>query len=108
MSQEMPDGDFEWLSENECRDMGKLFNYADGRIAIFDTGLFDHPENAEDKKSFIFKVDLEYLPELQKRDDDYPLALEIMTIEPEITGVMQHNQRAQYFGAACPYSRKLI
>ena len=31
-----------------------------------------------------------------------------MTIEPEITGEKQHNLRAQYFGAACLYSRKLI
>ena len=42
MSQEMPDGDFEWLREDECRDMGLLLNYADGRIAIVDTGLFDN------------------------------------------------------------------
>ena len=31
-----------------------------------------------------------------------------MTIEPKITGVKQHNLRAQYFGAACPFSLKLI
>ena len=31
-----------------------------------------------------------------------------MTIEFEITGEKQHNLRAQYFGAACPHSRKLI
>ena len=31
-----------------------------------------------------------------------------MTIEPEITGEKQHNLRAQYFGVACPHSRKLI
>ena len=31
-----------------------------------------------------------------------------MTIEPEITGEKQHNLRAQYFGAACLYRRKLI
>ena len=31
-----------------------------------------------------------------------------MTIEPEIIGEKQHNLRAQYFGAACPYSRKLV
>ena len=36
MSQEMPDGDFEWLSGDECRILGLLLNYADGRIAIFD------------------------------------------------------------------------
>ena len=51
---------------------------------------------------------MEYLPELQERDDDYPLPPEVMTIEPEITGEKQHNLRAQYFDAACPYSRKLI
>ena len=51
---------------------------------------------------------MEYPPELHERDDDYSLAPEAMTIEPEITGEKQHNLRAQYFGAACPYSRKLI
>ena len=45
MSQEMPEGEFEWVSENECRNMKQLLNYADGRIAIFNTGLFDHREN---------------------------------------------------------------
>ena len=53
-------------------------------------------------------MDLEYPPELHERDDDYPLAPEVMTIEPEITGEKQHNLRTQYFGAACPYSQKLI
>ena len=75
--------------------MGLLLNYKVGRMAIFDTGLFDHRENEEDKKSFIFEVDLEYPPELHERDDDYPLALEVMTTEPEITGEKQHNLRAQ-------------
>ena len=48
MSQEMPEGDFEWLREKECRDMKLLINYADGRIAIFDTRLFDHRENEKE------------------------------------------------------------
>ena len=94
MSQEMPDGNFEWLSEDECRDMGLLLSYADGRMAIFDTGLFDHRNNEEDKKSFIFEIHLEYPPELHERDDDYPLARDVMTIEPEITGEKQHDLRA--------------
>ena len=88
--------------------MGLLLNYTDGRIVIFDTGLFDHRENEDDKMSFIFEVDMEYQPELHERDDDYPLAPEVMTIEPEITFEKQHNLRAQYIGADCLYSRKLI
>ena len=108
MSQEMPDGEFERVSHDECRSVEQLLNYAEGLIAIFDTGLFNHRENEEDKKSFILEVDLEYPPELHERDDDYPFASEVMTIEVEITGEKQHNLRAQYFGAACPYSRKLI
>ena len=88
--------------------MGLLLNYADGRMAIFDTGLFNHWENEEDKKRFILEVNMEYPPELHERDDDYPLVQEVMTIVLEITGVKQHNPHAQYFGAACPYSRKLI
>ena len=107
MSQKMPDGKFDWLSVDECRAMEQQLNFADGRIAIFDLWLFDH-RVLDEKTSFIFEVDLEYPPELYERDDDYPLAPEVMKIEPEITGEKQHNLRAQYFGAACPFRRKLI
>ena len=103
----MHDGKFDWVSVDECRAIEQQLNFADGRIAIFDLGLFDH-RVLDEKKSFIFEVDLMYLPELHDRDDDYPLAPEVMTIEPEITGAKQHNLSAQYFGAACPFSRKLI
>ena len=107
MSQEMPDGDFEWVSQDKCREIELLLNYVDGRIAIFDLCLFNQ-RVMDEKKSFIFEIDLEYPPELHDRDDDYPHAPEVMTITPEITGEKQHNLRAQYFGAACPFSRKLI
>ena len=103
MSQDMPDGKFEWVSVDECRAMEQQLNFADGRIAIFDIGLFDY-RVLNKKKSFIFKVNLEYPPELHEQDDDYPLALEVMTIKPEITGEKQHNLRAQYFKAACRFS----
>ena len=88
--------------------MELLMNYADGRIAIFDLGKFNHRVKEEEKKSFIFEVDLKYSPDHHNRDDDFPLAPEVMTIELEITGVKQHNLSAQYFGAACLFSRKLI
>ena len=60
MSQEMPDSDFEWVSQDECREIELLMNYADGRIAIFDLGIFNHRVTEEEKKSFILEVDLEY------------------------------------------------
>ena len=60
MSQEMPDGDFEWVSEEECRNMEQQLNFANGRISIFDVAQIDYRENEEDRKSFIFDVDLEY------------------------------------------------
>ena len=52
ISQKMPDCDFNWLSQDECRDLRQLLNYADDRIAIFDTGLFDIRKNKDDKKKF--------------------------------------------------------
>ena len=74
--------------------MELLLNYADGRIDIFDLGLFNYRVTDDEKNSFIFEVDLENPPELHDREDDYPLAPEVMTIEPEITGVKQQNLQA--------------
>lgn len=102
MSQEIPNEDFEWVSDYECRNIRLLLNYANSCIAIFDTWLFDLWENKEIKKSFIFKLNLEYLPELHERDDHYSLAPEVMIISPEITWKQQHNLPAKYFRAACP------
>ena len=56
MSQEMPDGDFKWVSDDKCRNIEQLLNYADGSISIFDTGLFDHKKNEKDKKSYILRL----------------------------------------------------
>ena len=90
MSQEMPDGKFEMVSQDQCRTMKQTLNFADGPIAMFDLGIFDH-RVLDEEKSFIFEVDLEYPPTLHERNDDYLLAPEVMTIEPEITGEKQHN-----------------
>ena len=51
MSQEMPDGKFEWVTVVECRAIKQQLNFADGRIAIFDLGLFDHRVLDEKKVS---------------------------------------------------------
>ena len=42
--------------------MELLMNYADGHIAIFNLGLFNHRVRDDEKKSFIFEVDLKYPP----------------------------------------------
>ena len=42
MSQEIPNGKFDWLSVGECRVMEQQLNFMDGCIAIFDLGLFDY------------------------------------------------------------------
>ena len=60
VSKEMPDGDFEWVSQDECREKELLMNYADGCIANFVLSAFNHRETDEEKKSNIFQVDLEY------------------------------------------------
>ena len=97
MSQAMPDGDFEWLNNAECREMeNRLIN------AIERNEIFGHT------RGYILEVDMDYPQELHERDDDYPMAPELITIEAEITGEKQHELRAQYFGAACPFTRKLV
>lgn len=50
MSQEMADGDFEFVSQDECFEIKLLMNYADGAIAIFNLGIFKHRVTDDDKK----------------------------------------------------------
>ena len=44
---------------------------------------------------FIFEVDMEYPPELHERDDDYPIAPELITITTELIGLKQHKLHAK-------------
>ena len=97
ISQPMPDGNFEWLSNAECREIELNIKHDSKRKNLF-----------SNNQSYIFEVDLAYPNDIHDRDDDYPMAPELMTIEPEITGEKQHKLRAQYFGAVCPFTRKLV
>ena len=97
MSQAMPYGDFEWLSNTKCREMEhRLINVVERNK------IFGH------NRSYIFKFDMNYPLELHERDDDFWMAPELIIIEAEITGEKQHELRAQYFGAACPFTQKLV
>ena len=96
MSQPMPYGAFEWLSDAEFGEMKqRLINLVE-RKQIFDKN-----------QSYIFEVNIDYPQELHKRDEDYPMTPKLMTIETEIIKEKQHKLRAQYFGSACPFNRKL-
>ena len=53
-------------------------------------------------------MDLNHSQELHDRDDDYPITPELITIDAIITGVKQHELRAQYIGAACPFTKNLV
>lgn len=104
----MPDGDFEWVSADKCRDIGLLINHAEDRIAIIKTKLLNYRKYEKDEKNFSLEMHLTYPPEMQDVDDDYPLASEVMTIMQAIIGENKHNLRAKYFSAACTYSKTLI
>ena len=97
LSQALPDDEYEWVSEADCNTAMAAFQEKASRDRWFDQ-----------ERHHIFEVDMDYPPELHERDDDYPLAPETMTIEAAITGEKQHELRSKYFGAACPFSRKLV
>ena len=136
MSQVMPDDQIEWLTDAECRAAEQALNNKQTRDQFFDNQanpmagyarlanelerVAGTPRGDElaaqleymihhiDPRHYIFEVDLEYPPEIHNRDDDYPMAPEVMTISAEQTGQKQLELRAKYFAAACPHSRKLI
>ena len=46
--------------------------------------------------------------EIQIRDDDYPLAPELMEIKTEMLSAKHLQLRRKFYGAATPHSRKLV
>lgn len=93
-------------SDNMFQNIEKLLIDRNGHIAIFDCYWSLIKRNKQ--VSFIFEIKFEYVLKLQKRDDDYMLAMQVMTIKPKITVKMQQNLRLKYFGAAFLYSQTLI
>jgi hypothetical protein len=131
LSQDMPLGDFEWLSEQECLDAFVALQTIDSRNKYFSVvrqplnfqHLMDDVENGritaeqadrlfadrlKNPQQYIFEVDLEYPAELHDRDDDYIIAPETMMIDASMISEKQHALRAKYFASACPYSKKLV
>lgn len=48
---------------------------------MFDTKLFKHKKNINDKISFIFEMDKKFPPMLHAKNDNYLLALQVMIIK---------------------------
>ena len=83
-SQPVPDNKYEWVSNDDCRDVF---------AALQNKASRDRWYNQE--KPYIFEVDLDYPPELHERDNDYPFPSETMKIDAEIKGEKQHQLRAK-------------
>ena len=69
------------------------------------------PQAREDIKpniAYIFEVDLEYPANIHDRDDDYPLAPELLEIKTEIQSEIQLRLRRLYYGDSEPFSRMLV
>ena len=98
LSKLLPDVENKWMSDDECLEAFGAF-----QDKAFCDRWFD-----EHEKQYYFEVDVDYLSELHDRDDDYQLAPETKTIEVVMTSEKQHEPRAMYFGAASPFSRKLV
>ena len=81
------------------------------RVLLADANDIAVPPVREDIKPFtayIFEVDIEYPDAKHDRDDDYPLAPEIMQIKTEMLSEKQIRLRRLYYGDSDTFSRKLI
>ena len=129
MSQALPKDNYAWLSEAEVREAERALtsNNRATRLGFFDmsaracrelaravnaelNGVLPDPpiEEIDFSMQYILKVDLEYPREIHDRDDDYPLAPEVMEIKTEMVSAKHLQLRRKYYGAATPYSRKLV
>ena len=57
---------------------------------------------------YILEVDLIYPPEIHDRDDDYPMALQMILSRFEMLSETQHRVLVDYFNGGAQGSKKLI
>ena len=103
MSQALPNSHFTWLSEEDCRAAEfALTGTAEMRDKFFkvDPVLLG--------PCYILEVDLLYPPEIYDREDDYPMAPQIINVRPEMLSETQHRLLVDYFNGVASGSKKLI
>ena len=129
MSQTLPYIEFDWLSNAQLREAEAALTSDDWlvtvrfldsqgrylrehrRVLLADANGQAVPPVRDDIKPFtayIFEVDLEYPNAILDRDDDYPLAPELMQIKTEMLSEKQMRLRRMYYSDSDPSSRKLI
>ena len=129
MSQALPKDNYAWLSEAEVREAETALTSDNRkkRVGFFDMVararrelaravnaelngvLYDPPiKDINFSMQYILEVDLEYPREIHDRDDDYPLAPELVEIKTEMLSAKHLQLRRKYYGATTPYSRKLV
>ena len=127
MSQELSFSDLEWLSDAQLREAEAALTSDDwlqtqrfldskaryirelARIVNADSPL-DPPARTDLKPNtaYTFEVDLEYPANIHDRDNDYPLAPELLEIKTEMLTEKQLRLRRLYYGDSEPFSRKLV
>ena len=129
MSQALPKDNYSWLNEAEVREAETALTSDNRakRVGFFDMVararrelaravnaelngvILDPPiEEIDFSMQYILEVDLKYPREIHDRDDDYPLAPELMEIKTEMLSAKPVQLRRKYYGAATLYSRKLV
>ena len=101
LSQALPYSDFEWLSDEEKLQAEATLCNENIEACI---QFFETYENT----AYILEVDLQYPEELHDRDDDYPMAPELMEITFDMLSEKAAELHRFYYNESKPYSRKLI
>ena len=79
MSQSLPTHGFEWMKEDEIKECFGSFQ-----------DILNLPDDADD--GYIFEVDLKYSKELHEAHNDYPMAVERLTIDQSMLSPFQKSR----------------
>ena len=97
MSQALPNSHFTWLSDEE---------YLAAEIALTGTkesrDAFFRIDSEMLGPFYILEVDLIYPPKIHDRDDDYPMAPQLMNVRAEMLSETHHRLLVNYFNVWPP------